>query len=70
MGKQKGGNFQGKKYQRSRRKKQDGFFLPGLALLGNLFRPQQRRAPRRRAPPPQQYYYNEPPRMEDFLLNL
>ncbi|CAB4044674.1 Hypothetical predicted protein, partial [Paramuricea clavata] len=56
MGKQKGGNFKGKKYQRS---KQDGGFLLPI-LLGNVLRPQrQRRAPARHYPPPQ--YYTQTP---------
>ncbi|CAB4028697.1 Hypothetical predicted protein [Paramuricea clavata] len=67
MGKQKGGNFKRKKYQRS---KQDGGFLGAIPMfLGNMFKPPQkrRRAPtRQRQYPPRQYYpppqyYTHPP---------
>jgi hypothetical protein len=55
MGRQKGGSFKGKKYQRSkkRRKQQGGFGglfnLP--AMIGSLFAP-KKAPPRRRPPPP------------------
>ena len=72
MGRQKGGSFKGKQYQRSkkRRKQQGGFGglfnLP--AMIGSLFSP-KKAPPRRRPPPPRRrpppnYYqpsYRAPP---------
>jgi hypothetical protein len=49
--KQKGGSFKGKKYQRSKKRKQQGGFFNLPALLGSLFAP-KRAAPRRRPQPP------------------